>query len=106
MKLQGKYRYIISGVALVQEALSKLKMLRSSGLEKYSKRVFQHAEIVAYLSSVAVAMPRTGKCQQHRANVEAPTVDKYFKRSVILPILDHIISDLDSRFTKHGRKHA
>ena len=65
--------------------------------------MFQHAEGVADQSSVAMAMPRNGKRQQHRADVEAPTVD-YFERSVLLPFLDHFISDLDSRFTKHVEK--
>ena len=72
--------------------------------EDYNKRVFQHEERVAERSSVAVAMPKTGKHQQLRANVEAPTVEKYFEHSVLLPFLDRKISDLNSRFTKHVEK--
>ena len=37
LKLHGKSQDIMSGVSLVQEALSELKTLCSSGMEDYSK---------------------------------------------------------------------
>ena len=38
--------------------------------------------------------------------MEAPTVEKHFELSVLVPFLDHILSDMKDRFSKHIEKTA
>ena len=104
VKLQGKSQDISSGVKLVKDCHAQLQKLRTTDLDDYSSRVIKHAERIAERSGVLVAKPRTTQRQQHRANVEAPSVQKYFELSVLVPFLDHLISDLESRFSKHVTK--
>jgi len=42
--------------------------------------------------------PRLAGRQQHRSNVPAGTPSDYYKRNLTIPLLDHIISELDTRF--------
>ena len=43
--------------------------------------------------------------QGHRANPEYISIEDYFKKTVTIPFLDHLISDITSGFTSHS-KHA
>ena len=36
--------------------------------------------------------------QQHRENVKSLTPEEYYRRSVILPFLNHLITDMKARF--------
>ena len=44
-----------------------------------------------------VEMPRISSKQQHRSNAEAQTPKKYFKRNVMIPLLDHIIMSINEQ---------
>ena len=104
VQLQGKSEDIASGVALVQDCLGEVKNLRFAGVSDYSRRVFEHASRIAAKSDIAVSMPRVSKRQQHRSNVPADTPEEYMQRSVLIPFLDHLIMDMNSRFEKHVEK--
>ena len=43
-------------------------------------------------------MPRVVGRQQHRSNVEAGTPKDYYKRALTIPLLDHLISEIDTYF--------
>ena len=43
--------------------------------------------------------PRITKCQQHRTNPEASSVEEYYRRAVVIPFIDHIIQSLEDRFS-------
>ena len=49
---------------------------------------------------VEVNIPRIARRQQHRSNPEALFPQNYYKKTVTIPLLDHIISTLDSQFSK------
>ena len=51
-------------------------------------------------------MPRTVKCQQHRSNPENSSVADHMKKSVAILFLDHLISDISSRFSTHSKQAA
>lgn len=46
-------------------------------------------------------MPRRCSRQKNRCNVEAKTVEEYYKIAFYIPFLDTYISHLQSRFEKH-----
>ena len=51
-------------------------------------------------------MPRISKCQQHCSNPEYDSCEDYFKKTVTIPFLDHLINDISSRFTNHSKQSA
>ena len=46
-------------------------------------------------------MPRKCVRQTHRSNVPAETPSVYYRRSISIPLLDHLLSEMDVRFTTH-----
>ena len=56
------------------------------------------AKTTARKANIAPFMPRVVGCQQHRSNVEARTPKDYYKRALTIPLLDHLISEIDTYF--------
>ena len=44
--------------------------------------------------------PRIANRQQHRANVPATTPVLYFQRSLCIPLMDHLIAQMDTYFSE------
>ena len=51
-------------------------------------------------------IPRVAQCQHHCANPEFTSVEDFIKKTVAIPFLDHLISDVSSRFTAHSKMAA
>ena len=49
---------------------------------------------------VLPSLPRTTQRQQHRTNPPADSVCEYYERVVTLPFLDHIIEQVNTRFSE------
>jgi len=105
VKLQGKHIDIVSGVSTVMQCCTELKVLREN-IDDYSKRIYDHSCRLAEKSGIPVSMPRISQRQQHRSNPEHTSVEDYFKKSIAIPFLDHLISDISSRFTSHSKQAA
>ena len=43
-------------------------------------------------------------CQQHRNNVPSDAPEQYYLRTIIIPMLDHLISELERRFASKNNK--
>ena len=105
VRLQGENQDIVSGYACVEQCCSDLRELRAN-VDDYADRIFQHSSRLAEHSGIAVAKPRVTRVQRHRSNPESDSVQQHFKRTVTIPFLDHLISDLSSRFDKHAKQVA
>lgn len=105
VRLQGENQDIVSGYAMIEQCSTDLKTLRAN-VDDYAQRIFLHSCRLAEHSGIAVTMPRITQIQRHRSNAESDSVEEYFKRSVVIPFLDHLISDLSSRFDKHAKQVA
>ena len=55
---------------------------------------------IAEVYNILPSIPRITKKQQHRNNVEADTASAYWKRSLYLPFLDHLINEVDEQLLK------
>ena len=71
-----------------------------------SKRIFDHSCRLAEKSGIPVSMPRVSQHQQRRSNPEHTSVEDYFKKTIAIPFLDHLIADISSRFTSHSKQAA
>ena len=87
------------------ESCSELKKLRED-VDKYSQRIFSHSFRLAEASNIPVILPRISSRQQHRSNPEHNSVEDYFKKSNAIPFLDHLVSDISTRFTMHNKTAA
>ena len=105
VKLQGQSQDIAYGITTIQRCCTELKTLRAD-VDSYSHRIYEHSCRVAERSGITVTMPRVTQRQQHRPNPESNTVEDYFKYTVTIPFLDHLISDLSSRFDLHTKRAA
>ena len=47
------------------------------------------------------SMPRICGHQHHRASLPASNPSEYFRRTITVPILNHLLSELDKRFSSH-----
>ena len=98
--LQGEKQDIISGVALVQKCTDDIQKIRND-VEEFANRIFEHSCRIAERSEIDVTMPRVPQRQPYRSNPPSTSVEEYFKLSLIIPFLDHILSDLAARFDVH-----
>ena len=67
-----------------------------------SRTVLLVSEICS--SSLIGAKLRTANVQRHRANAvcnSGQTVSDYYKVSVFVPFFDHVVQEVDSRFSQH-----
>ena len=44
--------------------------------------------------------------QRHRVSIPASNPSEYFRRTITVPILDHLLSELDKRFSSHKKNPA
>ena len=105
VKIQGKSKDIVSGVSIVMECCNELKRVRED-IDNYSQRAFEHSSRIAEKSNIPISMPSVSKRQQHRSNPEYISVEDYLKKVVAIPFLDHLVSDVSSRFTHHCKQVA
>lgn len=56
------------------------------------------AKTTARKANIEPSMPRVVGRQWHRSNVEAETPKDYYKRALTVPLLDHLISEIDTYF--------
>lgn len=76
-------------------------------LEKYRAKIeemhgtwFQEAETLAQSVGTEPGKPRTTGRQKHRANVPAESVLEYYRRVVSIPFLDHLLTQIQTRFSE------
>ena len=63
--------------------------------------IFAQSVRMADKVGTTVMMPRIAKRQQHRNNTEALDPQQYYKRTVAIPFLDHIIACIEEQFSQH-----
>ena len=68
-------------------------------IENVFEQMYQQALRMAEKVNVEPAKPRTTGRQRHRANAPAESVKEYYMNNIAIPFLDHIISELDARFS-------
>ena len=96
-KLQGRSIELMEAyqsVAVVTETIEKVRLQ----VEEYHGLWFKDIEKMAEKLSVEVKVPRLCGRQINRSNVPADSPEEYFRKSITIPFLDHMIQELTSRF--------
>ena len=98
VKLQKASIDIIEAYNMVDEVKSVYENLRETA-EKDFGQIYDHAVRMSAQVVVEPAMPRSAGRQKHRANAPAGTVNEYYLRNLAIPLLEHIISEFEARFS-------
>lgn len=96
--LQGATQDIISAYQKVNIAIQELELIRRDSGHSFNE-VWDEAVIIAKKISTTLAVPRMCNRQTTRKNVTADSPKQYFCRSVFIPHLGHLLSELKSRFS-------
>ena len=100
-RLQAKSNDIIDGIHMI-EALNNLGTRIRDLIEFDHNTGYSQAVSLAAKIDIADCMPRTAGRQNNRDNHPASDASQYFKRVITIPILDHLKSDLKTRFEFNG----
>ena len=106
--LQGISQDLHSGLKMIEDCQKELVTIRGDDdeLTAFSDRIYNHSCLLAAKSDITPSVPRICQRQQHRSNSQCSDPKHYFKVTVLVPFLDHLIADLNARFAKHVQKVA
>lgn len=97
-QLQGTSLDIITAYEMVDLITDELKKIRTDDVTEFSK-LYEDCVKMAEDAEQPLSKPRVVGRQTLRSNVEAQNLEEYFRRSIFLPFLDHLISQLEDRFS-------
>ena len=98
VKLQCRSYDIVKAYNEVKDVIEELRTLRRSDSMLHSWYI--QAESLARKVGVVPCVPRTAAYQQHRDNVEHSSAEEYYRRTIVLPLLDHLVQQMEMRFGK------
>ena len=104
VQLQGSYTDIARAYQDVDAVKRQVKANRND-LNKFHNLVYNKAYSVANDIGVQEDMPPTTSCQQHRSNPSHETPKDYYRLVITAPMLDHLYSQLEERFSDTGLYH-
>lgn len=87
-------------VNLVKKSLMEVR----DKIDDFSAKYFEEARKLADKVGVTASSPRNAIRMEHRTNTPADTVEQYYKRNVAIPLIDHLVTELDSRFPGQAQK--
>ena len=94
---------IIKAYEQVKSCVDDLKQTREQ-IEAEFYIIYQQAERLATKISIQPSLPRVAIRQQHRSNTPATTPKEYYRRTIAVPLVDHLISEMDFRFNKFSQR--
>lgn len=99
VKLQREALDIVEAHQLIAAVTTTYKEERRN-VDSGFGAIYSHSVRMAEAVGATVVMPRIASRQQHRSNPESATPCDYFKKTIGIPFLDHVISYLESQFSE------
>ena len=75
-------------------------------VESFHKNIYGDAKWVAATVGIEESAPRLASRQQHRTNIHADNCIQYYQRNLTIPLLDHLIAELNNRFDPVSSQHV
>ena len=97
VKMQGTSSDILGVFSDIKDVLKTLSSVHQKVEENHAKW-FQKACQIAEKLDITVQKPRTCQVQRNRANNTAETVEDHYRRNLTIPLVDHLINKLETRF--------
>ena len=98
--LQSEAKDIVQAVSEIDNLVSVLQDLREKVDESHDQW-FTEVEHMSTAIGTQPSLPRLCGRQTHRSNIPYQTPREYYRQNITIPLLDHILSELASRFSKH-----
>ena len=98
--LQSEAKDIVQAVSEIDNLVSVLQDLREKVDESHDQW-FTEVEHMSTAIGTQPSLPRLCGRQTHRLNIPSQTPKEYYRRNITIPLVDHILSELASRFSKH-----
>ena len=103
--LQGRTKDICAAVTEVNHVISAIKKCRYN-IESIGDAWFREAEAIANsVDAPEPTVPRAASWQNFRSNIPATSPKQYFLRNVTIPFIDHLLCELETRFSP-AQQHA
>ena len=102
--LQGQIVDVYFGFKKIEETISFYNEMRTN-VDKWFSRLYQEVLRIATLMQCSEARPRLCSRQRNRDNTPSESVAEYWKRTVAIPFLDIVCSEIQSRFSIEKRAH-
>lgn len=100
--LQDPTQYLSTAKSYITFIIRRLKSMRCTAYDEFGK-MFKSSEKTASQLGAEISLPRMCSRQTQRINVPSNCAEKYYSGS-FLPFLDHLISQIDTRFCSDVRK--
>ena len=97
VKLQGRYIDAVRAHTDIESVKSVLKGSRSR-VDDFHERLYDDTVQLGANVGVEESVPRLPGRQQHRHNNPATNSKDYYRVNLTIPLLDHMIGELDNRF--------
>ena len=97
VKMQGTSSDILGVFSDIKDVVKTLSSVHQKVEENHAKW-FQKACQIAEKLDITVQKPRTCQVQRNRANNPAETVEDHYRRNLTIPLVDHLINELETRF--------
>ena len=101
--LQGTSVDIVKAFRMISLLKNTLQDARDN-ITAFNKKWYNEAVTLAEAVGVDPEVPRTVGIMLHRSNVPATTTCEFYERNVTIPLLDHLIQELDTRFCDETKR--
>ena len=98
--LQQEAKDIVQAVSEVEVLTTSLKKVREN-VDSHHSEWFMTVTDMCSTVGTTPSIPRICGRQHHRPNTPASTPSEYFRRTITVPILDHLLAELNRRFNSH-----
>ena len=99
--LQGRATDIVAAINHI-DVLKQVLTDARSDIDCQFHSLFEGASRCANKHDVSITTPRLCRRQTIRENHPASFVEEYYRRSLAIPFIDHLKSEIKSRFTEHS----
>ena len=99
IKLQGRYIDVVRAHRDIETVIDTLKDVRS-GINVFHTNAYKQAVSISRNVDIDESAPRQAGRQQHRHNVQSDSISEHFKLNYTIPLLDHLVSEMNDRFNK------
>ena len=105
INLQGKYVDVAHAHHDIEQVKSTLLNARRN-VELFHKSIYGDAKRVTATVGIKESAPHLAIRQQHRTNIHADNCIQYYQRNLTIPLLDHLIAELNNRFDPVTSQHV
>ena len=100
--LQTEDKDLISAVREIEAVITTLQDVRDN-INKYHAEWYLTVEKLCEDVGTVPSIPRLCNRQIHRSNTPATTPSEYYCRTITIPLVDHLLCELKTRFGQHQK---